>query len=289
MKTPKISVIIAAYNSELKIEGCIKSLLSQEYPRNLFEIIVVDDGSKDKTVQYAKKAGADEVLSVNHCGCGGAKLEGAKRAKGEIFAFLDSDCEAQENWFNIIEKELELEKVITGTIENGNRRNLISWAEYFLEFSGFNVHRPRSEIPLPAGGNFAIRKEVYETSGGFQGVFSCSDALLGGALTARGIKCCFIPQMKIEHMGLTDKKKLLAKMKVRGAGFIDVRKISKGIKYSSLSRYKLAIPILTFGRIFTGLKYAIQARELKFFLICLPIIIQTSIYFCKGAWNELSQ
>jgi len=289
MKNPKISIIIPSYNSESTIEGCIKSITSQDYPKNQFEIIIVDDGSNDKTYECAKKMGADVVITLNHCGSSAARIEGVKIAKGKILAFLDSDCEAQEGWLKTIEKELEIEKVITGSIGNGNKQSLISWTEYFLNFSGFNEHNSRTEFPLPAGGNFAIRKEIYEQTGGFQVVSSSFDTLFGGMLRNSGIRCIFIPQMKINHLGLTDKNKLLSKMKIRGSGFINIRRDSKSLSYSYLSRTRFTIPFLFLGKISTSLRYAIQAKQLKIFLICLPIIIQTVFSYCKGAWRELSQ
>jgi len=55
LKKPLISVIIATHNSEATIEKCLTSLMSQSYPREDYEIIVVDDGSKDKSVELSKK------------------------------------------------------------------------------------------------------------------------------------------------------------------------------------------------------------------------------------------
>jgi glycosyltransferase involved in cell wall biosynthesis len=53
--TAKVSIIVAAYNSQDTIEECLKSILAQNYPRDFFEVIVMDGGSKDATVKIAEK------------------------------------------------------------------------------------------------------------------------------------------------------------------------------------------------------------------------------------------
>jgi len=54
---PILSIIIPTHNSELTIEECISSIKSQKYPKEKYEIIIVDDGSKDNTVDLCKKGG----------------------------------------------------------------------------------------------------------------------------------------------------------------------------------------------------------------------------------------
>jgi len=51
----KVSIIVAAYNSQDTIEECLKSILAQNYPSDSFEVIVMDGGSKDATVALAQK------------------------------------------------------------------------------------------------------------------------------------------------------------------------------------------------------------------------------------------
>jgi len=130
-----------AYNSELTIEGCISSIKSQKYPKEKYEIIVVDDESTDHTVQVAKDAGADKVITIQHSSSGTARNIGSKQARGKILAFIDSDCIAQNGWLETIEKEFETNQVIGGPILNGKPDSIVAWAEYLMEFSDFNDHK----------------------------------------------------------------------------------------------------------------------------------------------------
>ena len=90
------SVIVPAYNSAQTIIGCINALKAQDYGGK-FEIIVVDDGSKDSTTQIAKKSGA-KVFSQPNAGPAKARNLGAENAKGEILLFTDADCVPEKNW-----------------------------------------------------------------------------------------------------------------------------------------------------------------------------------------------
>ncbi len=95
MITQKISVIIPAYNIESLLEKCVESVVHQDYPKELLEIIVVDDGSTDKTPFIADTL-ADKyenvtVLHKENGGSSSARNLGLKHATGEFVGFVDSD------------------------------------------------------------------------------------------------------------------------------------------------------------------------------------------------------
>jgi len=82
-----LSVIVPTHNSESTIQRCISSLISQSFPREQFEIIVVDDGSKDKTTTLAKETGADQIIVTEPCYVGKARNIGVQKAKTNFLAF----------------------------------------------------------------------------------------------------------------------------------------------------------------------------------------------------------
>src|SRR3989304_671799 len=117
---PELSIIIPTHNSASAIDRCINSLNAQSYHREKYEIIIVDDGSKDKTIELAKKAGVERIIEAEPCFQGKARNIGEQHAKGGYVAFIDSDCIAKEGWIDAIFKGLSSEGAITGPIENGN-------------------------------------------------------------------------------------------------------------------------------------------------------------------------
>jgi peptidoglycan-N-acetylglucosamine deacetylase len=94
--TPKVSILIAAYNEEKNIASCLASLRKLSYPRQNMEIIVVDDGSKDSTASIAKKEGA-KVIHGNHQGKTSALNLGLRHAKHEFIFTLDADTIVDKN------------------------------------------------------------------------------------------------------------------------------------------------------------------------------------------------
>jgi cellulose synthase/poly-beta-1,6-N-acetylglucosamine synthase-like glycosyltransferase len=90
---PLISIIIPAYNEEKGIAATIESALSSEYPRDKLEIIVVDDGSRDKTYSIAKKYESRivKVFTKKNGGKGTALNFGLKKSRGEIIFTMDAD------------------------------------------------------------------------------------------------------------------------------------------------------------------------------------------------------
>jgi len=93
MYEPFVSVIIPTYNQKELLSLSIKSLLNQDYPKDKYEIIVVDDGSTDGTKELVKNQKEIKYLFQEDLGfrAGQARNLGAKNAKGEILIFIDSD------------------------------------------------------------------------------------------------------------------------------------------------------------------------------------------------------
>jgi len=111
--TGTVSFIVIAYNEEERISIALSSLLNQETTKN-FEIIVVDDGSTDKTVEVAKNILSDfkrnEIISFSkNQGRGAARLAGQLRATGNYLAFVDSDVALPSNWIARVSSALENE------------------------------------------------------------------------------------------------------------------------------------------------------------------------------------
>lgn len=96
---PKVSIIIPVKDREEELGACLASLDQLDYPRERYEIIVVDDGSSDASAEVARRSGA-AVLPSGGSGRGPAAARncGAEMASGEILAFIDSDCTASTSW-----------------------------------------------------------------------------------------------------------------------------------------------------------------------------------------------
>ncbi|MFH0782120.1 MAG: glycosyltransferase [Pseudomonadota bacterium] len=94
----KISVVIPVCNCEQTIGQCLDSMVSQDYPN--FEVLVVDDGSTDRTVDICQTYFNIKMIRVENGGPSRARNIGSKMATGEILAFTDGDCIAEPNWLS---------------------------------------------------------------------------------------------------------------------------------------------------------------------------------------------
>jgi cellulose synthase/poly-beta-1,6-N-acetylglucosamine synthase-like glycosyltransferase len=88
---PGVSLIVAAHDEQESIVGWVRSTLAFEYPRQRLEVVVVSDGSTDRTPELAAKAGADLVLEVPRGGKVSALNAAVAKARGEVLAFSDAN------------------------------------------------------------------------------------------------------------------------------------------------------------------------------------------------------
>ena len=96
---PSVSVVIPVRDRAGELGRCLRSLARVAYPRDRFEVIVVDDGSRDPSPRVAREHGARVVASGGSgLGPAAARNRGVAVARGEILAFLDSDCTASAGW-----------------------------------------------------------------------------------------------------------------------------------------------------------------------------------------------
>lgn len=110
---PKISVIVAAYNQERFIGRCLRSLLHQTLQPHDYEVIVVDDGSTDRTA-YALSLFTDRfdapikiITNESNLGLPASLNRGIKAAKGKYIVRVDSDDFVNANFINFLQFYLE--------------------------------------------------------------------------------------------------------------------------------------------------------------------------------------
>lgn len=115
-KHPLVSITILTYNSEETIEKCLSSVFKVDYPQNRYEVIVVDAGSTDRTLEIMKEFPVDKLIVKKGASRGEARNISIKEAKGEIIAVLDSDeFPANEEWLARAVKDFDDPKVAATT------------------------------------------------------------------------------------------------------------------------------------------------------------------------------
>ncbi len=102
---PRVSVVVCAYNAERTMDQCLASLEVLNYPN--YEVIVVNDGSRDRTLEIAEAYPFCRIISQPNKGLSVARNVGAEAATGEIVAYTDSDCVVDRDWLTYLVAKME--------------------------------------------------------------------------------------------------------------------------------------------------------------------------------------
>ncbi len=169
---PSMSILIPAYNEEKVIEHTIESLIVSDYPKK--EIIVIDDGSKDRTLEIAKQYKNEiKVLHKENGGKASALNHGLLFAKGEIIVIVDADTIVGRNSLKSIAKGLSDEKVaaVAGNIKIRNKVNWLTWCQALEYLSAIQIMRRALDyfgaITIVPGALGIFRKRDLEEAGSY--------------------------------------------------------------------------------------------------------------------------
>lgn len=198
--TPFVSIIVSAYNAEKTIRDCLKPLLKQDYPRDKYELIVVNDGSSDNTGVIAEKFADTVIRHTKRLGRSRARINAMKSARGEIIVNTDSDVILPHNALSKITNYFSEHKEISALTGLLSKEHLNSnfFSQYKNLYMNYIFRKLPERITFLYGSICAMRKEVahlYEL--GFDGV---EDTEFGQRLTGLGKKIAFLKDLRVVHL-----------------------------------------------------------------------------------------
>jgi len=174
----KVTAIIVNWNDKDVIVECIQSILDQN--RNEIDIIISDNGSKDDSVEFIRRRFPSVKIIENgkNLGFGSAINRGLGLAKGDYLLFLNSDLKLHSKCVGELAKVLESDSNVGGTIPkilHIDQQNTINSLGVLINYTGIAYPNllgqkdPGYQEPFESacGGIFMLRREVYETVGGF--------------------------------------------------------------------------------------------------------------------------
>lgn len=111
--TPAVTVIIPTRDRAADLDECLAAVLRLDYPRGLLEVMVIDDGSRDRDAieEVAARHGARLLTNETNRGPSYSRNRAAKAATGEILAFVDSDCVPGPDWLSDLVPYLAWDRV----------------------------------------------------------------------------------------------------------------------------------------------------------------------------------
>ena len=231
----KISVIIPAYNAEKTIERCIKTILDNDY--NDFEVIIVDDNSKDNTKQivetfkdrrlqfFSNEFNRGPSFSRNHA---------IKSSNGDLMLLLDADSYVDKNW---IAKHAKLHKdtradIIGGGVISiyktiyGKCDSFCTWI-FSIPYSG-DTYLKRFFLPYLPTTNMSVKKAVFEKIEYFhENLRVGEDAEFCFRALKNGMKLFFKSDLIVYHRERDDFKSFIQHQMDWDASFTRMRKENK--------------------------------------------------------------
>jgi GT2 family glycosyltransferase len=197
---PKISVVVAACNAARTLEDCLSSLKNLHYPD--FEVIVVNDGSRDATEEIARQF-PFRCISTPNQGISAARNVGMQAATGEIVAYLDSDARADVDWLRYL--AVTFMKFDVAGVGGPNivppQDNWIAKCVYRSPGGPTQVMLNDQYAEHIPGCNMSFRKAALERIGGFDPIFkmAADDVDICWRLINAGYQIGFSPSAVVWH------------------------------------------------------------------------------------------
>lgn len=193
-------MVVPAYNALNVLPGCLAALRQQTRPPN--EIIVVDDGSPDRTTQVAEEGGAT-VIRQAHQGPAAARNLGSAHAHGDIILFTDADCEPLPEWVAQMVAPLSDPQVsgVKGAYRTRQTSIVARLAQCEFE-ERYDLLERAGQIDFVDSYAAAFRAAALKDSGGFDPAFPSAnneDVELSYRLASRGCRLVFNRQAIVYH------------------------------------------------------------------------------------------
>jgi GT2 family glycosyltransferase len=197
------SVIIPTYNGASRIGRCLDSLEKQTAGCGV-EIIVVNDGSTDNTVEViSNRHPRVRLLSQNNSGPAAARNRGASEAKGSIILFTDDDCEPAPGWLEAMLQPFRDQEVVGAKGVYRSRQPQVMARFVQAEYEDkYRIMAQYANIDFIDTYSAAFRRNKFEEMNGYDTEFpvACAEDIeLSYRMAARGWKMVFVPDAIVYH------------------------------------------------------------------------------------------
>ncbi len=203
---PYVTVIIPTFDRGTDLAECLASVFSQDYPEERFEVIVIDDGSCDQTQKLVSAFPCLLLRNEKNMGQAYCRNLGAARARGEMLAFLDSDCVADPGWLRELVPCFLWEKVgavggyvggyfcRTGLDRYEQKFSLLNLGEYIQWASDDKL-----TLYVPTCNMLVRKKAFFETGGIRTSLRLGEDVDFCWRMRETGWHLLYVPAGKVRH------------------------------------------------------------------------------------------
>ncbi len=169
MRHKEVAFVIINLNNAGRLKRCLESILNQDYPKHLFSIVLVDNGSQDESTEVATDLGVrvihESVKSPYSC-----RNKGILNTKSELLAFIDSNCIPSKQWLSAAVDVMDTLKadIITGPLhfEFDDRPTLFERFDFLNSTLDRTIIDEKTALP---GGHLLIKRQIFDEIGLFIG------------------------------------------------------------------------------------------------------------------------
>ena len=201
-KLPLVSVVVPAHNGEKSLPRLLHAFGGQSAPADLFEVLVVDDCSEDRSAELVEaSAHAQLIRAPKRGGSYVARNLGVAEARGSVVAFTDTDCMPAEDWIETGAAAIQADgaDVVAGHVEvplgqNPSTAALLDFTRYLDQERHVKAHG------FGATANLWVRREVLERVGPFnERLTTGGDLEFGNRVSRSGFDLRYAPEVVVEH------------------------------------------------------------------------------------------
>ena len=260
---PVVSVVVVTHNDRERLMDCLGSLTQQRLSEGEVEIIVVDDGSTDRTIEVIRRD-FPEVRTIQKPNEGAdlSRNRGIEESTGEIIAFIDADCTAASDWLSRMVGRLAGDP---GVVVGGRVLHRGSFWQRLIGISDFGEYQElrRKEVCALPTCNLGLRRTVLgEARFDPRLARAGGDTLFATALHRQGARLIYDPAVVVVHRPSIKRGDLLARAKRYGRSFVEARQIDPTLRYASFVRAgALGVIAATVGRVAVDWQRLIRHRR----------------------------
>lgn len=276
-----ISVVVPVFNAEPYLEHFIQSLLSQTYSKDSYEVIVVDNGSKDASRTIVEQYPHIKLVLEPEKGAYAARNRGIAQASGAVIAFIDPDCLPREDWLQNIAAAFEepAVRMVLGRRCLPPLSPVLSLVEAYENAKDEYVLQSQSKtLYYGYTNNMAVRKELFNELGPFLNIPRGADTIFVRRVTdtdsCNVIRYC--SNVVVTHLEISSVAAYYRKVLLYGRHRVSSNKIIYGESLNTRQRLEI-FQIAIRNRGFSKL----EAAQLLF------LLAGGAIMWYLGTWSKL--
>ena len=212
---PRVTVIIPHLNQPEALARCLASVTGQRLDHGWFEVIVVDNGSRERPEAVLADYPEVRFLVEPTPGPGPARNMGVAAATAPVLAFIDADCRAEAGWLQAAVDAVEADpdhEVVGGDVRiDFHDKKTLSAAEAYESVFAYRQKMYIRKLRFSGTGNLAMGRSIHARVGPFGGIGIAEDRDWGQRACALGLPARYVEGMRIYHPARPDFDSLATK------------------------------------------------------------------------------